>query len=46
MVLLAGLDHIDSVFTEFVSALEAIIRNSNDCKDSPLYNTVARLTLV
>jgi hypothetical protein len=30
MVLLAGLDHIDSVFTEFVSALEAIIRNSKD----------------
>jgi hypothetical protein len=34
MVLLAGLDHIDSVFTEFISALEAIIRNSKDCKDS------------
>ncbi|KAG5659262.1 hypothetical protein KAF25_000464 [Fusarium avenaceum] len=30
MVLLAGLDHIDSVFTEFVSAVEAIIRNSKD----------------
>jgi hypothetical protein len=25
--LLAGLDHIDSVFTEFVSALEPLIRN-------------------
>ncbi|KAK4032045.1 hypothetical protein C8A01DRAFT_41524 [Parachaetomium inaequale] len=25
--LLAGLDHIDTVFTEFVSALEALIRN-------------------
>jgi hypothetical protein len=32
MVLLAGLDHIDSVFTEFVSAVEGIIRNSKDCK--------------
>ncbi|KAH6888714.1 hypothetical protein B0T10DRAFT_488799 [Thelonectria olida] len=27
MVVLAGLDHIDAVFTEFVSALESIIRN-------------------
>lgn len=27
MVVLAGLDHIDAVFTEFVSALEGIIRN-------------------
>ena len=25
--LLAGLDHIDTVFTEFVSALESLIRN-------------------
>ena len=25
--LLAGLDHIDSAFTEFVSALESLIRN-------------------
>ncbi|KAF9770940.1 hypothetical protein IL306_011412 [Fusarium sp. DS 682] len=32
MVLLAGLDQIDAVFTDFVSALEAIIRNSKECK--------------
>ncbi|KAF5715795.1 UPF0588 membrane protein [Fusarium mundagurra] len=30
MVLLAGLDQIDSVFTDFVSAVEAIIRNSKE----------------
>ncbi|KAF4982807.1 hypothetical protein FZEAL_1659 [Fusarium zealandicum] len=30
MVILAGLDHIDTVFTEFVSALEGIIRNAKD----------------
>jgi hypothetical protein len=32
MVLLAGLDQIDAVFTDFVSAVEAIIRNSKECK--------------
>ncbi|RKL12011.1 hypothetical protein BFJ68_g8131 [Fusarium oxysporum] len=31
MVLLAGLDQIDAVFTDFVSAVEAIIRNSKEC---------------
>uniref|UniRef100_A0A0D2Y954 Armadillo-like helical domain-containing protein n=1 Tax=Fusarium oxysporum (strain Fo5176) TaxID=660025 RepID=A0A0D2Y954_FUSOF len=30
MVLLAGLDQIDAVFTDFVSAVEAIIRNSKE----------------
>ncbi|KAJ4142666.1 hypothetical protein NW754_010105 [Fusarium falciforme] len=30
MVLLAGLDHIDNVFTEFVGALENITRNGKD----------------
>lgn len=44
MVLLAGLDHIDSVFTEFVSALEAIIRNGKDCKNPASHNVVAELT--
>ena len=32
MVLLAGLDHIDNVFTDFVGALENITRNGKDCK--------------
>ncbi|KAL6363909.1 hypothetical protein LRP88_03335 [Fusarium phalaenopsidis] len=32
MVLLAGLDHIDNVFTDFVGALESITRNGKDCK--------------
>ncbi|KAF5606236.1 UPF0588 membrane protein [Fusarium pseudocircinatum] len=31
MVLLAGLDQIDAVFTDFVNAVEAIIRNSKEC---------------
>ncbi|KAI8672150.1 DUF1741 domain-containing protein [Fusarium sp. Ph1] len=30
MVLLAGLDHIDNVFTDFVGALESITRNGKD----------------
>ncbi|KAF5646632.1 UPF0588 membrane protein [Fusarium tjaetaba] len=30
MVLLAGLDQIDAVFTDFVSAVEAIIKNSKE----------------
>ncbi|KAF4467117.1 hypothetical protein FALBO_6013 [Fusarium albosuccineum] len=30
MVILAGLDHIDTVFTEFVGALDGIIRNGKD----------------
>lgn len=32
MVVLAGLDHIDSVFTEFVGALDGIVRNGKTCK--------------
>lgn len=34
MIVLAGLDHIDAVFTEFVGALEGIIRNGTTCRDT------------
>jgi hypothetical protein len=30
-VVLAGLDYIDTVFTDFIGALDAIIRNGKDC---------------
>lgn len=33
MVVLAGLDNIDQVFTEFVSALDSLIRNGKDCEE-------------
>lgn len=36
MVVLAGIDYIDIVFTDFVSALEGIIRNGKTCRNPPL----------
>lgn len=32
MIVLAGLDYIDIVFTDFVGALEGIVRNGQNCK--------------
>ena len=31
ITILAGLDHVDTVFTDFVSTLDGIIRNGTDC---------------
>lgn len=33
ITVLAGLDEVDSVATEFVAVLDGIIRNSNSCKN-------------
>lgn len=35
MMVLAGLDHIDTVFTDFVSTLDGIVRNGADCERHP-----------
>lgn len=32
IAVLAGLDHVDQIFTDFVAALDAIIRNADTCK--------------
>lgn len=32
MIVLAGLDYIDIVFTDFVGALEGIVRNGKNCE--------------
>ena len=29
---LAGLDHVDTIFTDFVGALDTIIRNGRSCQ--------------
>ncbi len=35
IAVLAGLDHVDTVFTDFVGALDSIIRNGNTRTSSP-----------
>ena len=37
MAVLAGIDYIDIVFTEFVSALDGIVRNGKSRKKNPPY---------
>jgi hypothetical protein len=32
ITVLAGLDYVDTVFTDFVGALDAIIRNGRNCQ--------------
>ncbi len=32
ITVLAGLDHVDTVFTEFVGGLDTIIRNGRNCR--------------
>ena len=35
ITVLAGLDHVDNVFTDFVGALDTIIRNGRSCESRP-----------
>lgn len=39
MVVLAGIDYIDIVFTDFVGALEGIVRNGKSCREPSLNST-------
>lgn len=45
IAVLAGLDHVDQIFTDFVSALDAIIRNgkTRECFPTPDHAPVPSL---
>jgi hypothetical protein len=42
IAVLAGLDQVDQIFTEFVAALDTIIRNGDNCNMPPGLALVAR----
>lgn len=48
ITVLAGLDHIDAIFTEFVGSLDYIIRNSksSECRPRRSSGTGARVVMV